>query len=155
MKPLSDEAQTLAYINYHRGLVRANLMKIAMVFITRAIEHDLSKFMPDEFAGMVEIGKVSREHPYGSPEYNESLKDNHAIDMHFSRNRHHPEYHPNGVRDMNLIDFVEMVVDWRAAWAAKGDVEWERVLEIQTERFDLSPFHLELVKMIVSLMMLQ
>lgn len=149
---LSEEITTLAHIMRHRGLVQAQLTRLAYALEGRALTHDLSKFSADEFEGLTEINRVARIHPYGSSAYMESLKNNKAIDLHFARNRHHPEYFPDGVDGMNLLDFIEMVIDWKAANIVHGQPGWEEVLQIQFNRFHLSPEQIYLVRMISALL---
>jgi hypothetical protein len=146
---MSEEITTLVTMLNHRGQVSALLRELARQLEARADIHDLSKFRPDEFAGFVEVNRIAREHPYGSPEYKESLKDNHTIDLHFSRNPHHPEYHPSGVNGMNLIDFIEMVIDWIAASRTYGTTQWEQVIKTQQERFGLTDCQLSVITLIL------
>lgn len=110
--------------------------------------HDLSKWRSDEFEGFVQINQVARQYPYGSPEYMKSIKDNHTVELHYIRNRHHPEYHANSIADMNLIDFVEMVCDWIGASATYGTIPFRDSLNKQTERYHLNLNELYLIDLI-------
>jgi hypothetical protein len=148
MAELTQETKTLITILHHQKLVSCLLRRVARELEERADKHDLSKFKDDEFGGFVEINCIAREHPYGSQEYRDSLKDNKTIDLHFSRNRHHPEYHANGVKDMNLIDLLEMVCDWASASMTYGNTKMEDVLEEQRKRFGLSDSQVELFRLI-------
>lgn len=130
----------------HQGQVKARLRLLASELERRADLHDLSKFREDEFEGFVKINKIAREYPFGSEEYKASMKGNKTIDLHFSRNRHHPEYHKNGIDDMNFVDFLEMIIDWLAATATYGTGTFEEALEKQIDRFNLQPEHLYLIR---------
>ncbi len=92
-----------------------------------------------------------------------------ALDHHYANNRHHPEFHvrkvciicfktfpknyaaqcdecTNGtfteefsVDGMNLIDVLEMLMDWKAASERHADGCIFRSIKVNTERFKLSP----------------
>ena len=146
---LSEGIKTLTTILKHRGLVQKYLHILSQKLEIRAIAHDLSKLRIDEFSGFVAINKVAREHPYGSKEYKKSLKDNDVIDLHFSRNSHHPEYHEAQVADMGLFDIIEMVCDWKSASMTYGNTTLLEALEIQIKRFGLTKEQLYLIKLII------
>lgn len=146
--PLGEETTTLITMLNHQGQVRARLRALARELEKRADLHDLSKWKSDEFPGFVEINRIAREYPFGSPEYKASMTGNKTTELHFSRNRHHPEYHANGIADMNFIDFVEMICDWLGATATYGTGTFEDALQKQIERFNLQPDELYLIRLI-------
>lgn len=146
---LSQETKTVVTMLRHSQLVSYYLRRLAAALELRAVTHDMSKWSDDEFEGFVKINEIAREHEYGSQEYKQSLAEVDAVPLHYSRNRHHPEYHEHGVNDMFLIDFIEMVIDWKAASETYGRTSLEESLEIQTERFGLEKKHLYLVKAIL------
>ena len=145
---IPDELTTLVTILNHRAQVAFRLRELARQLEERADLHDLSKFKPDEFAGFVQINQIARKYPYGSPEYMESIKGNDVVNLHFSRNSHHPEYHPGQVNDMGLIDFIEMVTDWLGATTTYGTGTFRDALNKQIERFHLTPEQLFLIDLI-------
>ena len=104
---LEHKQQVLKYMNI-----------VIQELIQRAAVHDNSKLQSPEVEYLNEAAEkypLDKIH-YGTPEYAESkafLKP--ALDHHYSVNRHHPEHFLNGVRDMNLIDLVEMICDWKAS----------------------------------------
>jgi len=146
---LTEETKTTITIIRHINLVQRFMNRIAQALEKRALIHDQSKFSEDEFGGFVQINRIAREHKYGSPEYKESLKQVDAVEKHYSRNSHHPEYHPGGVGDMSLFDIIEMVCDWKAAAETYSQSTLEESLPIQVERFKLTPEQVYLVKLIV------
>lgn len=88
----------------------------------RAMEHDDSKFSEEEFQIFAESTPKLKVLTYGSPEYDEARKDlGTALDHHYANNRHHPEFHKNGIKDMDLIDLIEMLADWKAASERHND----------------------------------
>ena len=60
-----------------------------------------------------------------------------AILMDFNRLKRtfHPEHFPNGILDMNLIDIVEMLCDWKAASERQEDGNLLKSIEQNAERF--------------------
>lgn len=102
----------------------------------RAVRHDDSKFSPEEFESFAQETPGLREMTYGSDEYKAALaRIKPAIDTHYSRNRHHPEHHAGGFADMNLIDLIEMLADWKAATERHADGDLRRSIEQNAGRF--------------------
>lgn len=143
---MNEETKTLATIIRHQKQVSFLLRELAREFERRADLHDMSKFEFDELEGFIEVNRIARQHAFGSPEYNESLKDNKAIELHFSRNSHHPEYWPNQIEDMDFVDFAEMVIDWLAANKTYGTTAWPDVIEKQQKRFAIMPWRLAMIE---------
>ena len=134
----TDPFGLLRSYSRHRDYVRLALLLVTQALERRSLEHDASKMLEDEFAGFARINAIARVHKFGSPEYAESMKQEKAtIDLHFSRNSHHPE-RPSllgeaaeterglpddftywAARDghrMSFLDVIEMVCDW---WGAR------------------------------------
>jgi len=151
MAELSEETETLITILRHVRVVQEYISRFAGVLSDRALTHDLSKLDLDEFDGFVEINRIARTFPYGSQEYKDSIGRNKTVSLHWSRNSHHPEYHPNGVNDMNLFDWIEMICDWKAASVTYGQASFDDSLKIQIARFKLSPEQIYLVKLIAEI----
>lgn len=154
-----DGVQLLRTYLLHCRYVRRGLSRIERELHERAERHDDSKLMADEFAGFTRINKAARLHPYGSAEYRSGLKqEKPTIDLHYSRNRHHPEYaklqgeaaesrrglpddatywEARGAAEMTFIDLIEMVCDWRGAYLGYGSQgTWAENIERQRERYN-------------------
>ncbi|MGH7274768.1 MAG: DUF5662 family protein [Nitrospiria bacterium] len=136
MAELSEEIKTLVTIFRHQTLVRRNLSKLAKALEARALIHDMSKLELDELAGFVEIQQIARNHKIDSPEYKASL----AARL--------PEYYPDGIRDMSLLDLIEMVCDWEAASKTYGKTSLAESLPIQKERFKVTDEQYHLIQLI-------
>jgi hypothetical protein len=124
----------------HIEKVRNYLGLVARELLERAERHDQSKLESPEAELFAEWTPKLSAMTYGSPEYKASvaaLKP--ALDHHYARNRHHPEHHARGVDDMNLVDLVEMFVDWKAASERHNDGNIRKSIERNTDRFGLSP----------------
>lgn len=77
---------------------------------------------------------------FGSPEFiaNKAAMRP-TLEHHYARNRHHPEHHKNGVDDMNLLDVIEMLVDWKASSERHNDGNILKSIEINSNHFHISP----------------
>lgn len=145
---MNEEAKVLITLLRHHRQVSYLLRELARQLENRADLHDLSVLELDEFEGRVEIQHVARKYPYDSPEYRESIKDNTSLQLHYSRNSHHPEHYPNGVDGMSFIDFIEMTIDWLGASRTYRNTSFEDGLKDQIRRFKLQPNHLYLIRLI-------
>jgi len=104
----------------------------------RALLHDWTKLHePEKSAFDNAVGLKTLE--YGTAEYDAAKNDlGSALQHHYQRNRHHPEHFPNGITDMNLIDMLEMLCDWKAASERMKDGDMQQSLRFNKERFHIS-----------------
>lgn len=106
----------------------------------RAVYHDLSKLREPELSGFDTVKEKLSALVYGSEEYKAALAElKPTLDLHYAANSHHPEHFVNGVDGMSLFDLVEMLLDWKAATERMKDGDIRRSIEINAERFKLSP----------------
>ncbi len=122
----------------HIQLVQRKLYDFIGEIAIRAKNHDASKLVDpekryfDQYTPLLEFLK------YGTKEYRESLfRMTPALSHHYSVNRHHPEFFPGGIDDMNLIDVLEMFADWVSAAKRHKDGDVLRSLEINKARFGI------------------
>jgi Family of unknown function (DUF5662) len=100
----------------HQEVVKMYIERLVSMLHDRASYHDATKLMSPELEVFAEYTPKLAKTTFGSPEYDDQLKDMQiALKHHYANNRHHPEHFPNGVRGMNLIDLLEMVADWKAS----------------------------------------
>lgn len=106
----------------HIHEVQRGLNVVIKDLLTRAHVHDQSKLVwPELEAFNVSTPKLAGL-KFGSPEYQQSLDDMRpALEHHYSVNSHHPQHYENGIRDMSLMDLIEMLVDWKAACKRHDD----------------------------------
>jgi hypothetical protein len=124
----------------HIGNVARLLGDVIKNLKLRGANHDSSKLEDPEFATFVEYTEKLKGSTYGSDEYKQFLKDmKPALDHHYESNSHHPEHYDDGVDGMDLLDLVEMICDWKAATMRHDDGDIRKSLEINKERFNLSP----------------
>lgn len=124
----------------HIAKVRQFVEEMAKQLQQRGFDHDRSKLSSPEVEVFDIITSRLRGLTYGSEEYKAVLREQKpAIEHHQKSNRHHPEYHADGVDGMNLIDLLEMICDWKAASMRHADGDIMKSIEINTERFGLTP----------------
>lgn len=123
----------------HIQFVAKLLNHFASELILRGINHDQSKLASPEVELFAEYTPQLAATTYNSPEYNalkEKLKP--ALDHHYANNSHHPEFYPNSIRGMDLIDLVEMICDWYAAGKRHNNGNIRYSLDQNKKRFNMS-----------------
>jgi hypothetical protein len=150
----NDAFGLLSSYSRHRDFVRFALLHVVHDIERRSLTHDASKMLDDEFAGFARINAIARVNKFGSEEYKASMKQERAtIDLHFSRNSHHPErprligeaaeeqrglpddatsyWAAHGAARMTFLDVIEMVCDWWGARKGYGDTRsWQESVEL-------------------------
>ena len=136
MKKYDSEQDTKEHIRR----VRFYLVKCINELSGRSYNHDRDKIEdPVEKRLFDEYTPKLRECTYGSDEYKEFLKGlKEGLDIHYKNNRHHPEHFENGIKNMTLIDLLEMICDWKAASERHADGDVYKSLVINKERFGYS-----------------
>lgn len=130
----------LAETYKHVKEVRNNINVFINELLHRGEHHDDSKFVEPELSGFAESTEKLSQTKYGTDEYKQLLEElKPTITHHYSKNRHHSEHWPNGINDMNLIDILEMLADWKAATARVKDGNIRKSIEINAERYGISP----------------
>lgn len=127
---------TMRHIERVRNLLNFFIEQL----LSRGEAHDQSKLQPPEVAAFAEFTPKLATCTYGSAEYRsylDAMKP--ALAHHYANNRHHPEFHKSGVDDMNLIDVLEMLCDWKAASERHNDGNIRKSIEKNADRFGLSP----------------
>lgn len=123
----------------HIEAVRNHINLCIRELMVRAEQHDQSKLEDPEKSSFDEYTPKLRGSTYGSPEYKTFLADiKPALDHHYAHNRHHPEHHKNGIKDMNLIDVLEMLCDWKSSSMRHNDGNILKSIEINQSRFGYS-----------------
>jgi hypothetical protein len=123
----------------HIEAVRNHLNAIIIELLQRAEQHDQSKLQGAEREAFDTHTSKLRGMTYGSQEYKACLAEiKPALEHHYAHNRHHPEHHRNGIKDMNLIDIVEMLCDWKASSMRHNDGNILKSIEMNQARFGYS-----------------
>jgi hypothetical protein len=101
--------------------------------------HDSSKLQNPEKVIFDEFTLKLKNSTYGSEEYKNFLKEmQQALDHHYKMNLHHPEHYVNGINDMDLLDILEMVCDWKASSERHTDGNIYESIKINKKRFGIS-----------------
>ena len=120
----------------HRRIVAKLIFRFIWLLLKRTLVHDKSKLSVLEKPGFDEHTPMPAGITYGSDEYKQRLASlGETLKTHYSRNRHHPEFYPQGVKDMDLVDVVEMFCDWLAATKRHNDGNIFRSIENNEGRF--------------------
>ncbi len=123
----------------HIATVNRFVNRFVGLLFNSATRHDASKLVNPERESFDKYTPLLKGLTYGSDEYKQTLVEMcPAIQHHYSCNRHHPEHFENGIDGMNLIDLVEMFMDWKAATLRHDNGDIRRSLEINIQRFKLS-----------------
>lgn len=102
-------------LNDHKKKIRNILDSIADNLNIRAIDHDESKFSPEELPIFLEAWPLLKEgkKDYLGDIYKKALeKLGPALQHHYKENDHHPEHFANGISDMSIMQLLEMLCDW-------------------------------------------
>lgn len=126
------QVNTMKHIESVRKYIRLFTDKLTK----RAVEHDRLKLESPEVEIFTEFTPKLANSTYGSEEYNGFLKGmNVALQHHYANYRHHPEHFDKGINDMNLVDIVEMLCDWKASSLRQNDGNLLKSIEINAKRF--------------------
>jgi predicted metal-dependent phosphoesterase TrpH len=124
----------------HKKLVSGFLGDVIGDLAARSLIHDDSKLqepeksMYDEY--IPKIRETEKEFGYGSPQYEQVVKQmGEVMCHHFAANSHHPEHYPNGINGMSLLDLIEALADWKAASQKSGQ---PLNIEANKRRFGIS-----------------
>lgn len=130
----------------HIAIVREYLLKVVQSLMFRAHDHDLSKLEEPELSVFNEFTPKLKDSTYGSAEYNHFLVEMGAgLEHHYKVNDHHPEHFKYGIADMDLLQIMEMLCDWKAATLRHVDGDLRRSIEQNAERFGYGPEMKELL----------
>lgn len=135
-----EELRTNAETQKHVNIVHRLLMDFAFEILKRGATHDSSKFTEAELPGFTEYAPKLKTTTYGSPEYKQFLAElKPTLDHHYACSRHHPEHFKCGIRDMTLVDLVEMLLDWWASTQRHADGDIFKSIELNEKRFNIPP----------------
>ena len=97
-KPTEEQIQTcFAETHKHVRKVQENINLFVKDLISRGASHDNSKLEEPELSIFAMNTHKLKSVGYGTPEYDALLVETRpAITHHYAKNRHHPEFHPNG-----------------------------------------------------------
>jgi hypothetical protein len=131
-EPYDSTSDTLAHIEQVRELLEAVISNLHY----RASVHDASKLRDPEKAVFDEYTPKLRDTTYGSDEYKTFLDGmGEGLNHHYAANDHHPEHWQHGVQDMDLLQVIEMLADWKAATLRHADGSLSRSITQNAERF--------------------
>jgi len=122
----------------HIDKVRKYIRFFTDKLTSRGENHDASKMETPEVELFAEHTERLSEIEYGSEEYKKELDAlKPALEHHYAVNRHHPEHFPNGINEMNLVDLVELIADWKASSERHNNGNLLKSIEINAKRFNI------------------
>ena len=140
---LLHNSETLKHINK----VREKLWTVIQELDARAAKHDASKFNSPEAEIFAQNTPKLAKTEYGTPAYQQLLEETKvAITHHYSKNDHHPEHFTLGIEEMDLLQVTEMLCDWIAATERNKNGNIHKSIEVNTDRFKLSPQLVNILK---------
>lgn len=132
------EFEVLTDVLMHIYEVAENLAQIRHDLELRGMAHDRTKLDDPEFSAFVQTRPKFKKADYGSQEYQKCVEIiRPAINHHYQNNRHHTAYHANGFDDMNLIDILEMLADWKAANRRNPNLSFVESLPIAFQKYHI------------------
>jgi hypothetical protein len=136
MSDYDSKADTLEHIQH----VRNGIGYAVSELVYRAKIHDNSKLSPEEKETFDRVTPMLKGLTFGSQEYKDSLASmGPALAHHYASNRHHPEHFgERGILGMNLVDALEMVIDWHASVKRHANGDLHKSIEINQPRFGYS-----------------
>ena len=121
----------------HIERVRHYIRFITDRLTLRGVKHDAIKLESPEVELFAKHTRCLADTSYNSEEYKAHLAAlKPALDHHYANSRHHPEHFANGINDMNLIDIVEMLCDWKASSERQKDGNLLKSIEQNASRFN-------------------
>lgn len=134
-----NKFETMCETYKHKQNVSKFISIILHDLIIRSIYHDDSKLESPEVDIFTEYTPKLANSTYGSDEYHQFLKEmKPALGSHYADNPHHPEHYDNGIIDMDLVDLIEMMCDWKAATLRHNDGDIYKSIELNQNRFGYS-----------------
>jgi hypothetical protein len=148
MTELNKSAKATNYETIkHIQQVQSNLFKLVYLLLERGRLHDRSKLESPELEYFVKFTDRLKNLTYGSEEYKKNLEEiSPALAHHFANNRHHPEHFPDGINNMNLIDVVEMLCDWKASASRQNNGNLRLTISMNAEKFKIEPQFLKVLE---------
>ena len=98
--------------------------------------HDNSKLEEPEKSCYDTYIPLLKKTKYGTVEYDEVKEkmEDIGLNHHYKVNRHHPEHFENGIRDMTLVDIVEMFCDHYAA-SLRSDTTYDDGIKVNSNKY--------------------
>ncbi len=148
LKKKVAELECLDKTRDHIEMVRKFLRLVIERLHNRGVVHDHTKLEEPELSLFAKMTPRLASLTYGSKEYEDSLKElKPALDHHYAHCRHHLEHFKDGINDMNLVDLVEMICDWKAATVRQNNGNILTSIEKNARRYNIDQ---QLVKILVN-----
>lgn len=132
------DAQYYQEVIEHKKKVMDIMYDIANMIMKRGYIHDDSK-LQDEFDSWVEYYIPENERDIESEEYKKSFEALKEVrEQHYMKNRHHMEFYNGDIKKINVVDLIEIIVDWIASASSQDKGNLRVTIEKARERFKFS-----------------
>jgi hypothetical protein len=122
----------------HIRQIAARLDAVCRELRARGEVHDQSKLSGEERPWYEAVIPRLKGLKWGTVECAEAIQAlGPALGHHYAHNSHHPEHYNDGVRDMDLIDLIEMYCDWAAATLRSETGDLRRSIEINCKKYGI------------------
>lgn len=123
----------------HKLWVLFYTMKFSALLVFNAILHDLCKFSFTETRQFSTVSGKLRHMEFGTAEYHDNKRKHlqSALRHHYLVSDHHPEHFEHGICEMSMINFIEMLVDWKASAKRSKDGDIYQSIAVGTTRFNM------------------
>jgi len=118
--------------NLSKKLMESGQDELALNLLKRGFLHDMSKLNDDEFYGMAAFAKDKGA--LKDPKQKVTSDKQQAINLHWNRNEHHPEYWTD-INQMEDLDIMELTCDWYARSSQFGTDMLDFLKQRQEDRF--------------------
>ena len=151
-KPVKDYDSSQDTLE-HIEKVKEFCSKAIILFEKQYEKHDNTKLIEPEKEYFDIYTPKLKNCVFGSDEYKSYLKElKVALDHHYNTHRHHPEHFENGIKDMNLLDLLEMLCDWIASTKRMKDGDPIASVDKNQERFGYSDEIAQIFKNTINLL---
>lgn len=120
----------------HKLQVMRFMLKVCLRILKRAWVHDFSKYSKEE-APYFAAAANTKDVVYGSEEYKRDVEVNlkPALDHHYKFNSHHPQHFEKGFKEMQPLDVIEMLCDWKASTLRNKNGNIRTSLDLNRKRY--------------------
>jgi hypothetical protein len=120
----------------HKLQVMRFMLKVCLRILKRAWVHDFSKYSKEE-APYFAAAANTKDVVYGSEEYKRDVEVNlkPALDHHYRLNSHHPQHFEKGFKEMQPLDVIEMLCDWKASTLRNKNGNIRTSLDLNRKRY--------------------
>ena len=133
-----SKSEYMDRIVLHKQSVKVGIQRIIDELADRAEKHDDDKFETEVFDSFYNALDKFINTKFGERNWELAMDEiGDSLFKHYSASPHHAQHYENGINGTNLLDLIEMMVDWKSASNSYGDSSFEESLRVQKKRFGI------------------